>query len=115
MHSGLNLHAKRLYAIAREGKAAHISSAEFIKRHSLPSSSSVQSTTKKLLGKDFITKLDNVYSVTDRLFAMWIKKLLSDNTDSFGNREIEKNSTAISRVMSQQKLRPVIYLRFMSP
>ena len=38
-----------LYAIAREGEAERITSADFIKRHSLTSASSVQSATKKLL------------------------------------------------------------------
>lgn len=64
-----------LYAIAKEGEAERITSAEFIKRHSLSSASSVQSAAKKLLGKDFITEINKVYSVTDRLFAMWIKRL----------------------------------------
>lgn len=64
-----------LYAIAKEGEAEHITSAEFIKRHSLSSASSVQSAAKKLLEKDFITEINKVYSVTDRLFAMWIKRL----------------------------------------
>lgn len=64
-----------LYAIAKEGEAERITSAEFIKRHSLSSASSVQSAAKKLLEKDFITEINKVYSVTDRLFAMWIKRL----------------------------------------
>ena len=64
-----------LYAIAREGEAKHITSAEFIKRHSLTSASSVQSAVKKLLEKDIITEINKVFSVTDRLFAMWIRKL----------------------------------------
>lgn len=64
-----------LYAIAKEGEAERITSAEFIKRHSLSSASSVQSAVKKLLEKDFITEINKVYSVTDRLFAMWIKRL----------------------------------------
>ena len=64
-----------LYAIAKEGEAERITSAAFIKRHSLTSASSVQSATKKLLEKDLITETDKVFSVTDRLFAMWIRKL----------------------------------------
>ena len=69
-----------LYAIARDGEAERITSAEFIKRHSLVSASSVQSATKKLLEKDFITKdfiteINKVYSITDKLFSMWINKI----------------------------------------
>ena len=63
-----------LYAIAREGEAVRITSADFIKRHSLASASSVQSAAKKLLEKDYITEINKVFSVTDKLFAMWINK-----------------------------------------
>lgn len=61
-----------LYAIAKDGEAERVTSAEFIKRHSLSSASSVQSATKKLLEKDIITEIGKVYSLTDKLFAMWI-------------------------------------------
>lgn len=61
-----------LYAIAKDGEAARITSSEFIKRHSLTSASSVQSAMKKLLEKDLITEINKVFSVTDKLFAMWI-------------------------------------------
>ncbi len=64
-----------LYAIAKDGEAKQITSAEFIKRHSLSSASSIQSATKKLLERDIITEINKVYSVTDRLFAMWIRQL----------------------------------------
>lgn len=61
-----------LYAIGKDGEAERVTSAEFIKRHSLSSASSVQSATKKLLEKDIITEIGKVYSLTDKLFAMWI-------------------------------------------
>ncbi len=64
-----------LYAIAKEGDAKLILSAEFIKRYSLASSSSVQAAVKKLLDKDLITENNKSYSLTDRLFAMWIKRI----------------------------------------
>ena len=70
-----------LYAIAKEGEAERITSADFIKRHSLTSASSVQSAAKKLLEKDLITEINKVFSVTDRLFAMWINKLYGKNPD----------------------------------
>lgn len=63
-----------LYAIAKEHEAKGITSSEFIKRHSLLSASSVQAAAKKLLEKDYITETQKVYSVTDKLFAMWINK-----------------------------------------
>ncbi len=67
-----------LYAIAKDGEATRITSAEFIKRHSLMSASSVQSAMKKLLEKDFITEINKVFSITDKLFAMWINRLYGD-------------------------------------
>ncbi len=67
-----------LYAIAKDGKAERITSASFVKRHKLSSASSVQSAAKKLLERDIITEINKVFSVTDRLFAMWINNLYGD-------------------------------------
>lgn len=64
-----------LYAIARDGEAERITSAQFIKRHSLSSASSVQSAVKKLLEKDVITEINKVFSLTDKLFSMWISQI----------------------------------------
>lgn len=64
-----------LYAIAKEGEAERITSAAFIKRHSLTSASSVQSAMKKLLEKDIITEINKVFSVTDKLFAIWMNRM----------------------------------------
>lgn len=68
-----------LYAIAKEGEAERITSGDFIKRHNLASSSSVQSATKKLLEKDLITEINKTFSVTDKLFAMWINNVYGNN------------------------------------
>lgn len=65
-----------LYAIAKDGEAERITSAAFINRHSLISASSVQAAAKKLLERDTITEINKVYSITDKLFAMWIAKML---------------------------------------
>ena len=70
-----------LYAIAKEGEAERITSAAFIKRHSLASASSVQSAMKKLLEKDIITEINKVFSVTDKLFAMWMNRLYGNKND----------------------------------
>lgn len=64
-----------LYAIAKDGEAVQLTSTEFIKRHSLTSASSVQAAMKKLLEKDLITEINKRYSLTDKLFAMWINNL----------------------------------------
>jgi Predicted ATPase (AAA+ superfamily) len=67
-----------LYSIARDGEAEQITSSKFIKRHNLASASSIQSAIKKLLEKDIVTEINKKYSVTDKLFAMWIKNLFGD-------------------------------------
>lgn len=67
------------YAIAKEGEAERITSGAFIKRHNLASSSSVQSAAKKLLEKDFITEINKTFSVTDKLFAMWINSIYGNS------------------------------------
>ncbi|MCM1530747.1 MAG: ATPase [Bacteroides sp.] len=64
-----------LYAIAKDGEVSRLTSADFIKRHRLASASSVQSAIKKLLEKDLITEISKVFSVTDKLFAMWMARL----------------------------------------
>lgn len=64
-----------LYAIAQEGEARNLTSAAFVKRHKLLSASSVQSAAHQLLEKDLITRINKVYSVTDRLFALWVNHL----------------------------------------
>ncbi len=63
-----------LVAISREGKAKNISSAEFVKKYGLPSSSSVQSAATGLLEKDFISVDDNGYCLCDKFFAVWLNE-----------------------------------------
>jgi len=63
-----------LFAIAKEGKAAEITSAKFIKKHGLYSSSSVQSSVNQLLEKELITKNDTFYLVYDRFFGLWLSE-----------------------------------------
>ena len=64
-----------LYAIVKEREAERITSATFIKGHSLTSASSVQSAAKKLSERDIITENNKVYYVTDRLLFMWINNM----------------------------------------
>lgn len=63
-------------AIAAEGQVKSISGGKFVHKYHLPSTSSVVSAVKGLLEKDFITQNDNVYSVYDRFFQLWIEKTL---------------------------------------
>jgi hypothetical protein len=75
-YSTLSLLSERqkemLYAVAKDGKATAITSASFIKKHGLLSSSSVQTATKQLLDKEIITSGENVYQVYDRFFGLWL-------------------------------------------
>lgn len=61
-----------LYAIAKEGKAREVTSADFIRKHGLKSSSSVQSALRQLLEKEFITRENDIYIVYDRFFGLWL-------------------------------------------
>ncbi len=70
-----------LYAIAREGTAVGLTSTAFLKRHGLPSASSVQSAVKQLLNQGFITVIHQKYSVTDKFFALWINRIYNEKTE----------------------------------
>ena len=61
-----------LVAICKAGKATAITSAGFIRRWHLPSTSSVQSAIKGLLEKSFVTTALGVYEAYDKFFAMWL-------------------------------------------
>lgn len=63
-----------LVAIAKEGAAEAITSAGFVKKHSLSSSSSVQSALKGLLDKDFVTHGKGEYEVYDKFLAIWLNE-----------------------------------------
>jgi hypothetical protein len=60
-------------AIAAEGQVKGISSGKFVRKYHLPSTSSVVSAVKGLLEKDFITHDNNVYSIYDRFFQLWLE------------------------------------------
>lgn len=61
-----------LEAIALEGKATGITSSAFIKKHSLPSTSSVQAAVKGLLEKQLIVQSDGTYWIYDYFFARYL-------------------------------------------
>ncbi len=64
-----------LYAIAAEGTASQITSANFLKKHCLASASAVQSAMKKLTAEGLVTQEEKKYRVSDRFFALWIRKM----------------------------------------
>ena len=65
-----------LYAIAKEGKAEKITGGAFIKKHALLSASSVQAAMKKLFELDLITLDDGFYTIPDRFFSLYIRRLM---------------------------------------
>lgn len=66
-----------LIAIAKEGKAAAITSIAFVRKHALKSPSTAQSAARPLYEKEIITKSDGFYSITNRLFAIWLRNRYS--------------------------------------
>lgn len=64
-----------LYAIHKEGKVQSITSAAFNRKYRLRSPSSTQSAALKLLEYDMITRKEKVYSLSDPLMNLWLKKL----------------------------------------
>ena len=66
-----------LYAIAEDGLATQITSADFIKRHKLPSASSVQSAIKRLLLDGYVVEDAKQFRVNDRFFGLWIRRMLA--------------------------------------
>ena len=63
-----------LLAIASEGKACNITSAEFVGKYALKSASSVNSAVKGLLDKGLVTQSRGIYQVYDLFFREWIIK-----------------------------------------
>jgi hypothetical protein len=75
--SRLTLNQKTfLYAVAKDGWATQITSAAFIKRHKLASASSVQNAVRKLKEEELIVEDAKRYRISDRFFALWIRKTL---------------------------------------
>ncbi|MBR4616252.1 MAG: hypothetical protein IKO55_11655 [Kiritimatiellae bacterium] len=64
-----------LKAVGREGTVASISAADFIRRHSLPSTSTIRSAAAKLKERDLLYRTDAGYVVYDRFFGLWLKRL----------------------------------------
>lgn len=61
-----------LIAIAKDVKAIEITSSDFVKKHGLKSSSSVQSAAKSLYEAETITREIGTYFVTNRFLGFWL-------------------------------------------
>ena len=69
-----NSQKQLLIAIAKEGKAAAITSMSFVRKHALKSPSTVQSSARQLYDAEVITREENSYYISNRLFSMWIRE-----------------------------------------
>lgn len=63
-----------LIAIASEGFATNVTSGAFIKKHSLPSASSLQTALKALIDKSIVMRTEQGYRLEDFFFAEWLRK-----------------------------------------
>ena len=61
-----------LIAIAKDITAKEITSSDFVRKHSLKSSSSVQSAARSLYDAEIITREDDSYFVTNRFLGLWL-------------------------------------------
>lgn len=61
-----------LIAIAKDGQAQQVTSVAFCKKHSMKSPSTVQSALRVLHDKGIVRKDGTAYSVTNRLFGIWL-------------------------------------------
>ena len=65
-----------LFAILADEPVKSITSSAFTKRHRLKSPSATQSAMKMLLRSDLVTRRDGLYSISDPLMDLWLKKAL---------------------------------------
>lgn len=63
-----------LIAIAKEGKVEGITSAAFVKKHSLASASAVQGAAKPLMESETIVREDDIYRISNRFFSLWLAR-----------------------------------------
>lgn len=61
-----------LQAIACEGRASGVTSAQFIRKYNLPSASSIQSAVKGLMEKEILTLEEGAYRVYDYFLRYWL-------------------------------------------
>ncbi len=66
-----------LYAVAKDKSVEKPLSGEFIKRHALPSASSVQNSLSRLIKAGYICKSEDGYRLTDPLMRIFINDLYS--------------------------------------
>ena len=68
-----------LKAIARERKVSQPTSQEFIRKHNLPSASSVQTALETLVNKELVYSHADGYIIYDRFFDLWLLRFPNNN------------------------------------
>lgn len=63
-----------LIAVASEGLAQNVTSSAFIKKHSLPSASSLQTALNALIEKSIVMRTEQGYRLEDFFFAEWLRR-----------------------------------------
>ena len=63
-------------AIAKERGVTQYSSKEFIGKHKLGTSSSVNRSLTTLLDKEMIYEESGIYKVYDRFFSLWLERVM---------------------------------------
>ena len=66
---------KLMKAVAKEGYVKGILSGSFIARYGLKAASSVQTSLRKLLDNELISKTEDGYTISDRFMADWLRTL----------------------------------------
>lgn len=61
-----------LRAIAREGAVKELNSKDFTQKYCLGADSSIRSAAKTLVDKEFLLYYNDVYSVYDRFYSIWL-------------------------------------------
>ena len=73
---GLNLKQKQvIIALSKKSSKDKVLSKQFLKKHSLPSASTVQYCLNSLVDNDLIDKENGIYTVIDLFFKKWLSQL----------------------------------------
>ena len=84
MLSDIPLRQKELlYAVAGDVRAQKIMGVDFLRRHSLASSSAVQTAAAKLTRMELLAVRDGVYYVPDILLRMFLQRLMNPQKEFF--------------------------------
>jgi hypothetical protein len=64
---------------SKRGQSAKYYFRRVCQKHSLHSTASIQTAARQLLEKEILTRNENVYSVYDRFFGLWLQTYYGTN------------------------------------